>query len=336
MSSSIQHPDRHIWDFWYYFDPETQIFHVFYLSADRALVPSGQHHFSSRLGHATTSDFAAIDWGNGDSVDILKPPTGHWANASIWSGDVVKIKNGYLLFYTSRNSHQDDGMTQSIGVAYSRDLSSQQWHVFKTQIQPGAGYLPAGLRGDLTIHAWRDPFLFRLRNEGHIYMLVSAKLSRGAIGRNGAIALLKISDQNFAQAVRGEYEWDYLPPLFQPGCYAEMEVPQLYKKPQGGYELVFSTWAKHDLSPTTNGLGGCQGVALSGYGNANRDGVTTFTSSPKIHVLMPEMSGLYACRIIPELGGEIVGFDIHRGGIRRSGVKTNFEAVDRDFSDLVV
>ncbi|WP_017297541.1 hypothetical protein [Nodosilinea nodulosa] len=336
MFSPAQHPSRHVWDFWYHYDFQTKTFDVFYLNADKALVPSGQHHFSSRLGHATTSDFVSIDWGNDDSFDVLKPPEAHWANTSIWSGDIVKVKNGYLLFYTSRDRHQDDGMTQNIGVAYCRDLASQQWQIFKTQIQPKAFYEPKSLAGDVTIHAWRDPFLFRQRDEGQVYMLLSAKLSGGETGSNGAIALLAVSDQNFAQAVRGEHEWNYLPPLSQPGCYSEMEVPQLYKNLQGSYELVFSTWAKHDLSPTTNRAGGCQSIALSTLWKTKQDSITTAFSSQNSFVLMPEISGLYACRIIPELGGEIVGFDIHHGGIRRSGVKTNFKAVDRDFSDLTV
>jgi hypothetical protein len=44
--------------------------------------------------------------------------------------------------------------------------------------------------------------------------------------------------------------------------------------------------------------------------------------------------GLYACRIIPELGGEIIGFDHRHGGIRRSGVKTGFQYVNRNFSNI--
>lgn len=336
MSSPVQHPSRHTWDFWYYFDSGQKLFHIFYLNADRALVASEQHHFTSCLGYATTQDFTTIDWGDEDGLNILRPPQDHWANTSIWSGDIVKIKTGYLLFYTSRDCNQDDGLTQSIGVAFASDLSSRQWHVLQTKIEPKFVYQTKSLAGDLSIHTWRDPFLFRLRDRGQIYMLVSAKLSKGAIGRNGAIALLKISAENFAAAVRGDCDWTYLPPISQPGCYPEMEVPQLYKNPQGGYELVFSSWAKHDFSPTTRGAGGLQGLTIPKIWNAQQNSTSAASSNPNIHVLMPEQEGLYACRIIPELDGEIVGFDIQRGGIRRSGVTTHLQSMDRDFSDLAI
>ena len=59
---TLQHPDRHVWDFWYHFAPDTGIFHLFYLNADRELVAEDKHHFSSQVGYATTKDFLTIDW----------------------------------------------------------------------------------------------------------------------------------------------------------------------------------------------------------------------------------------------------------------------------------
>ncbi len=49
-------------DFWYDFEPDTQIFHLFYLNADRSLVANEQHHFSAQVGYATTKDFLSIEW----------------------------------------------------------------------------------------------------------------------------------------------------------------------------------------------------------------------------------------------------------------------------------
>lgn len=332
----MQHPSRHVWDFWYYFDDEAKIFHIFYLNADRALVSSGQHHFFSCVGHATTADFNRIDWGDEDSFSILNPPTGHWANTSIWSGDVIRVSNGYLMFYTSRDRSKDDGMTQTIGVAYSSNLSSQQWQIFQTKIIPKAGYQTKSLVNDLTIHAWRDPFLFRRRSGGQIFMLTSAKLADNPIGRNGAIALLKVSDQDFAPVISGQREWNYLSPILNPACYPEMEVPQIYQTPQGDYELLFSTWAKNDFSPTTHQSGGLHGVTISNLWNPAGDSIDLSLSDPNFQVWLPEQSGLYACRVIPELEGEIIGFDIQMGGIRRSGIQTHFKSMDRDFSDLAI
>ncbi|WP_228038065.1 glycoside hydrolase family 68 protein [Nodosilinea sp. LEGE 06152] len=330
------HPSRHVWDFWYHFDRKAKLFHIFYLNADRALVSSSQHHFASAVGHATTPDFDSIDWGDEDSFSILKPSPDHWANTSIWSGDVIEVKNGYLMFYTSRDGSQDDGLTQSIGVAYTDDLWSTQWQVLDTQIKPGSVYQTKSLSGDLTFHAWRDPFVFRLPEQNQAYMLISAKLSDGSIGHNGAIAVLQVADQDFPNAVSGKSAWEYLAPASQPGCYAEMEVPQLYKHPQGSHELVFSTWAKYDFAPTTNGQGGFQGQTIPDLLGATQSGLTFSPSSPNFQVLLSEDQNLYACRIVPELDGEIIGFDSQAGGIRRSGIKTKFESMDRDFSDVVI
>lgn len=329
----MRHPSRYVWDFWYYYESDKKLFHVFYLNAHESLVPLDKHHYASRIGYATTYDFIRMDWKDEKSFDILKPPVDHWANTSIWSGDIIKTKNGYLLFYTSRDRNQDDGMTQNIGVAFSEDLASKAWRILPMRIHPQKYYLPKYLEGDLTTHAWRDPFLFC--EQDYIYMMLSAKSTDGSIGVNGVIGLLRTKAQNFAQVIQGEEEWEYLYPLSKPGYYSEMEVPQLYKDRQGNYELVFSTWAKYDFSPTTRNTGGLQGVTIPeswDFNNCLDRSIESIESNTDFHVLMPEISGLYACRIIPELKGEVVGFDTEHGGIRRSGVKSKFEQVSRDFS----
>ena len=71
MYPTMQHPDLYVWDFWYYFEPESQRFHVFYLNADRRLVPSGLHHYDSHVGHATTKDFVEMDWGKNWSSAVI-------------------------------------------------------------------------------------------------------------------------------------------------------------------------------------------------------------------------------------------------------------------------
>jgi sucrose-6-phosphate hydrolase SacC (GH32 family) len=308
----MEHPDYYIWDFWYYFDVDTQVFHVFYLYADPSLVFSHQHHFQSRIGYGITSDFITMQW---KKAPVLEASGDHWANTSIWSGDVIKINNGFLLFYTSRNQDEDDGMTQNIGIAYSDNLES--WYFSKIRIPPGFVYESTSVQGDLSIHAWRDPFLFRENNQ--VFMLVSAKSIYDPIGRKGVIGLLRMLDNHFSY-------WEYLEPLLQPSCYSEMEVPQLYQNPETHhFELIFSSWAKGDFSPKTNQAGGLQGFTSDNWQNFR---------NYQPHVLLPENQGLYACRIIPELEGEIVGFDIQKGGICRSGIKTKLRSVNRIFTDF--
>lgn len=313
---TLQHPDRHVWDFWYYFDPESGIFHLFYLNADRALVGEEQHHFSAQVGYATTKDFLTIDW-----VDdrVLGADPDGWDNTAIWSGDIIKINGGFLMFYTSRNQGTDDGMTQNIGVAFTHHLDTfDRWfRIPNIRIQPQSPYELRHVPKDTTIHAWRDPFLFC--HQSQIYMLLSAKDPTKPLGKKGAVALLKAKNNSFDQ-------WEYLPPISQPGYYAEMEVPQLYKSGDL-YALLYSSWAKNDFAPLTQQSGGLHGFLSSSPFNFP-------TLNPQVY--LPEVANLYACRVIPELNGEIVGFDTKTGGIRRSGVRTSLQHVDRDFSSYSI
>ncbi len=310
---TLQHPHRHVWDFWYHFAPDTGIFHLFYLNADRALVATDKHHMSSQVGYATTKDFLTIDW---ISDRVLGADPHGWDDTSIWSGDIIEIQGGFLMFYTSRNQATHDGMTQNIGVAFTHHIQSfDRWfRIPSVRIQPQAPYELQHVPEDLTIHAWRDPFLFR--NQEQIYMLLSAKDPNQPVGKKGAVALLKAKNNSFE-------DWEYLPPICQPGFYAEMEVPQLYRAENDRYALLYSTWAKYDFAPSTAQSGGLQGLFSASLFDFP-------AAAPQ--VFLPETSQLYACRVIPELNGEIVGFDVKTGGIRRSGVQTNLQHVDRDFS----
>ncbi|MHA1480219.1 MAG: beta-fructosidase, partial [Candidatus Thorarchaeota archaeon] len=131
-----------------------KLFHILYLNADSSLVQSNQHHFSARIGYATTKEFKSIDWINDDVFHATKDG---WDNTSIWSGDVIRISDRFLFYYTSRDNAVDDGFTQNIGLAYSKDFI--HWNrVEDFQIQPDEKYYePRSLEGDSTIHAWRDP-----------------------------------------------------------------------------------------------------------------------------------------------------------------------------------
>jgi sucrose-6-phosphate hydrolase SacC (GH32 family) len=314
---TLQHPDRHVWDFWYHFDTDTSIFHLFYLNAERGLVATDAHHMSSQVGYATTKDFLTIDW---ITDRVLGADPHGWDDTSIWSGDIIKVQGGYLMFYTSRNQATHDGMTQNVGVAFTHHIQSfDRWfRIPSIRIQPQAPYALQHVPEDLTIHAWRDPFLFR--HEEQIYMLLSAKEPDRPLGKKGTVALLKAKNNNFE-------DWEYLPPICHPGFYAEMEVPQLYKASNDEYALVYSTWAKYDFAPSTNHSGGLQGFSSSS--------MFDFPATDP-QVILPETAQLYACRVIPELNGEIVGFDIKTGGIRRSGVQTGLQHVDRDFSSYSI
>jgi hypothetical protein len=316
MYHTIHHLSRYIWDFWYYFDTNTKFFHVFYLNADPVLVPKEKHHWKSQVGYATTENFQSMNWG---PCDVLTASPDRWDNSSIWTGDVVRIRNGFLLFYTSRNLESDDGKTQNIGVAFAERINTPKWKPLPDiRIQPdGLIYSSRHIPGDVSIHAWRDPFLFRYKNQ--IYILVSAKSEKLPIGKNGVVALLHSKDGGFKN-------WEYLNPVASPGFYSEMEVSHVLKRPDGKFELVFSTGPDYDQTPKTKGAGGLYGIAS--------ENPLYFNEEPQL--LYPFKDGLYACRIIPELDGEIVGFDHRTGGIRRSGIKTGYQSFHKNLQEWTV
>ena len=313
----MKHPDYYVWDFWYHYDRRLQIYHLFYLNADRDLAASDRHHFTARVGYGTTRDFLDINWVN---YNVLSASDRRWDNTSIWTGDVIQIKNGFLMFYTSRNQQEDDEMTQNIGIAYAGKIDAEQWQpISNLRIIPDRQfYEPRNLIGDSSTHAWRDPFLFRDR--GQIFMLLSAKSISLPLGQKGAIALLRSRDGSLLN-------WESLPPISASGWYSEMEVPQLYRDARGQYKLIYSTWEKSDFAPTTNKMGGLQQLTAFHWQNF---------SGKYPESILPARSGLYACRIVPELQGEIVGFNIREGGIERSGIQTHYRAVDRNFTDIVL
>ncbi|MGY5853523.1 MAG: beta-fructosidase [Candidatus Thorarchaeota archaeon] len=312
MYPLVQNPDKFTWDFWYYYDSRENRFHLLYLNADKSLVPANQHHFSAHVGYAVTKDFQDIEWINDD---VFHADESGWDNTSIWSGDVIRIKDGFLFYYTSRDKDVDDGLTQNVGIVFSVDMI--QWERVKgVQLKPDERfYEPRTLKDDTSIHAWRDPFLFFEKSD--LFMVLSAKSRKSPLSKNGAIALLKSTNNSLT-------DWEVLGPTFSPGWHSECEVSQLYLR-DGKHVLVYSCAAKHDHRPVeeqVGGLFGVEGMPIEGG----------FRGNPE--VLLPESSGLYACRVIPELNGDIVGFDIKQGGLRRVPAGTGLQSVNRDFSHL--
>jgi len=310
---TLRHPYRYVWDFWYWYEADAERFHLFYLNAPPDSVSQGWHHQLATVGYGVTADFTTIEWG---PYDVLVADPGGWDNTSIWTGDVVRIGEGFLLFYTSRDRNWGDGYTQAIGIAAAATIDACHWQrtVISPLVATTAAYARGSVLGDPTVHAWRDPFLFR--QGGDSYMLLSAKATGLAPGRNGAIAWLRADGNQLSQ-------WQPLPPLVAPGYYAEMEVPQLYGHADGSYEVVFSSTAALDFGPRTDQQGGVQGMTITSLEPV---------AAAAIHLWLPAASDLYACRVIPELDGELVGFDLKTGGIRRSGLKTHLQSVNRDFS----
>jgi|GEM_PF-580522 len=327
--SHAVHPSRFTWDFWYHYDAGKRVFHVLFLNAERELAVTDQHHFHSVVGYATTEDFESFNW---IKDEVFTADQSSWDNTSIWTGDVVKIGGGYLMFYTSRDAREEsegDFLTQNVGAAISADFLSWE-RIPNLRIAPDARYYEtAHVTGDTTIQAWRDPFLFRHR--GETYMIIAAKGKELEVGRKGAVGLLKAKGGSLT-------DWETLPPIYpisptsSPGIYDEVEVPQAYIDKQGRLTVVYSMKDIYDHAPGTGGGGGLHAVGVLDPANIKGKGKAEPKEEQQPKVVVAYSSGVYAARVIPELEGVVVGFDLKEGGFVKSTVTTGFVSTDRDFS----
>jgi beta-fructofuranosidase len=117
-------------------------------------------------------------------------------------------------------SHTDDGLVQRIGLATSDDLMTWTKH-------PANPVLEADTRWydllDLTRwrdQSWRDPWLFVDEDDGSIHVLITARSPEGSPDGAGVIAHARSDDF---------VHWEVLPPLTDPGDFAQVEVPQLIR-----------------------------------------------------------------------------------------------------------
>ncbi|MCB0323632.1 MAG: glycoside hydrolase family 68 protein, partial [Bdellovibrionales bacterium] len=324
----VVHPERFVWDSWYVYDKDTRIFHVFYLNAERSPPGTEQHHENAMVGYGKTMDFRSIDFVN-DAV--LAARFNEWDNTSIWTSDTIQVAGGAALkFYTSRTAELDDGLTQQIGLAYSFDY--EHWtRVPAFRVTTDATHFePRSVFGEQSPHAWRDPFLFM--DQGRPYMLLAAKSKHEPIHRKGAIALLR------ATSADSLADWEVVGEGYHSGTCGEIEVPQLYINSEDEYELLYSCHPQYDFGTATNGYGGFQAVKLGKV----EEGIEALFAKQERHeaVVLLREGPTYACRVIPELHGLIVGFDIDSkvdgrkiGGFVNTGLYLPFlESCDRDFS----
>src|SRR5688572_10607996 len=114
---TIALPNKWIWDSWYVRDGD--LWHGFFLQADKALADPELRHFNVTQGHAVSRDLKA--WEHRGTM--FAPSEGPaWDDYTTWTGSVVKGDDSlWHLFYTG-GSRAEGGLKQRIGHATSRDL----------------------------------------------------------------------------------------------------------------------------------------------------------------------------------------------------------------------
>jgi beta-fructofuranosidase len=138
------------------------------------------------------------------------------------------------MFYTGK-SRADEGLVQRIGIATSTDLLSWERHGEHPRLCCVSGRWyesldPTRWRDE----AWRDPWIFRDPVAGDYHAYFTARASFGPDDGRGVIGHARSEDL---------LEWELLPPVTEPGDFAEMEIPQLAEI-EGRFYLLYSTLAE--------------------------------------------------------------------------------------------
>jgi beta-fructofuranosidase len=222
-------PARWLWDFWLV--SHGPYWHVFYLQAPRALGDPELRHANASIGHAVSSDLRTWDV----LPDAISAGSnGAWDDRATWTGSILPRDGRWWMFYTG-TSRAERGRVQRIGAAVSDDLVSWQRHAENPLITADRRYyetLDSGPGGD---ESWRDPYLLRRAGNGEVLAFVTARKSTGSLDGRGVIALACSDDL---------VKWDIGPPVFAPGEFGELEVPQVVEVEKRWY-LLFSVSAPY-------------------------------------------------------------------------------------------
>lgn len=217
--------DKWVWDFWFARDQDQH--HIFYLQAPRALGDPERRHRNATIGHAVSTDLE--HWRV--LPDALHPGApGSWDDIATWTGSVIEHDGRWHMLYTGISS-ADDGLVQRVGLATSDDLIHWQKH-------PGNPVLESDPRWyeslDLTRwrdQSWRDPWLFRTGDDDFVHALLTTRSPAGPADGAGVVAHARSMDL---------VDWEVLPPITDPGEFAQVEAPQLVAAADGSYVILIS------------------------------------------------------------------------------------------------
>jgi beta-fructofuranosidase len=282
---ALHRPDKWIWDFWFARDGDD--YHLFYLQAPSVLLPHQRHHHAS-IGHAVSTDlrlWTALP-------DAIRPgASGAWDDLATWTGSVLEHDGRWHMLYTGI-SRADRGLVQRIGLAISDDLITWSKHpgnpVMRADPRWYESYDPSGWRDE----SWRDPWLFRDDQDGHLHALITARSRSGPADGRGVVAHARSLDL---------VDWEVLPPLTEPGEFAQVECPQLVEI-AGFHYVLFSSLGEDHSGARVARLGGPQETGTFAFTSRERYGPYTSPTDPLIaRSASPE--NLYAGRLLEDKQG---------------------------------
>jgi len=195
------------------------IYHLFHLT-----LPNHDY-----IAHAVSKD--GLHWRRVKNALFIGDPR-EWDDDMLWTMHITPnpYRPGrWRMFYTGL-SMEERGRVQRVGLASSEDLYHWQKvfaDCYPLEI-PGDHYEDSLDQGREWV-SFRDPFFFREGEDA--YLLASARVNKGPVIRRGCVALARETAEN---------QFEFCPPLFHPGRYDDLEVPNLVKLGDR-YYLIAST-----------------------------------------------------------------------------------------------
>lgn len=207
--------DDWIWDSWIADDGD--LYHLFFLTAPRALADPGKRHTRARIAHATSTDL--IEWRY--LGETLSADPGGWDDLALWTGSVVRAPDGsWLMFYTAINTRHGHVLRdQRIGVARSEDLHT--WHRVTDRpiVEVDTRWYKSLPEDPRASETWRDPFVFADPAGDGWRMLITARAKDADPNDDGVLAEARSADL---------ISWEVGPPVSEPGAgFGQLEVPQV-------------------------------------------------------------------------------------------------------------
>jgi beta-fructofuranosidase len=236
---TLRLPDKWVWDFW--LARQDEVWHIFYLQAPRALGDPALRHHNASIGHAISHD--CREWKVLEDA-ILPGPSGSWDDLATWTGSVIKHDGRWYMLYTGI-CHADRGLVQRIGLVVSEDLVHWSKHDSNPVLEADPRWYELLDLERWRDQSWRDPYVFFNPDDGAFHVLVTARSNVGPSDGAGVIAHARSIDL---------VHWEVLPPITEPGEFAQVEVTQLVKE-EDRCIIVFSCHAEDHSSSRTRRLG---------------------------------------------------------------------------------
>lgn len=207
---ALRLPDKWVWDFWLARNGSEH--HVFFLQAPRALGDPVLRHRHASIGHAVSTDLRR--WRT--QPDAVRPgASGSWDDLATWTGSIIDHDGGWCMLYTGIN-RSERGLIQRIGLATSDDLIRWTKHPKNPLIEADGRWYELLDLERWRDQSWRDPWLFS--ENGEVRALITARARAGSADGAGVVGQARSRDL---------VDWEVLPPLTEPGEFAQVECPQL-------------------------------------------------------------------------------------------------------------